>query len=92
MSLNAVYQTIGQVIPTQQQIERCYGFISNVALNLNKVAVPTIALLALSSATGAEAGPACYATCVSACFALANPFLTPACITGCLALAGPWCP
>ncbi len=60
--------------------------------NLNKVAIPTIALIVSSNLACVNAGPLSYGVCVAACMSLATPVLMPACTVGCLALAGPWCP
>lgn len=52
--------------------------------NLHQIAIPVIAGLALANLPSAEAGPASYATCVSAYLILAIPIAMPTCITGCI--------
>ena len=86
MSVNSICQSAGQMIPSPERVVwKCYGTLSNIVRNLNKIAVPTIMLVALSNISEVDTGPVSYGVCVSACLALANPVLTPACIVSCLA-------
>ena len=80
--------------------------ISSIARNLHKVALPTIALLALSSLPGANGGGISYGICVAGCqaVALAMPVVLPVvgapvgigmipnCLTQCLPLLTPLLP
>jgi hypothetical protein len=92
-ALNTASITIWQMIPSRAQIiEKCSTSLSNVPSNLNKVALPAIALLISSSLTGVNAGPLSYGVCVAACMSLATPVFMPACTVACLGVAGPWCP
>ena len=54
--------------------------------NINKIALPAIALAALGLIQGANAGPIAYAACVTLCcgtFLPLIPVLLPACASGC---------
>lgn len=62
----------------------------DVMSNLSKVAIPIIAILALSNLSVADAGPMAYGVCTTVCLTLASPLAAPFCIGGCLpALAAP---
>lgn len=63
-----------------------------IGKSLNRIAIPVIAILAIASLPGADAGPASYGTCVAMCMSLATPVFLPACLAGCVGLTGPWCP
>lgn len=56
----------------------------NIGNKLNKIAIPAIALFALSSLDAVWAGPLEYAACVTACTFTCTPAAFPACATGCL--------
>ncbi len=93
MSISTVSVSMQQWIPSLGIMEGKYSLsLPRIARNLNKVAIPAIALFAFSFLSSAEAGPASYATCIAVCMSLATPVALPACTVGCLALAGPWCP
>jgi len=93
MSVKPVANSIQQTIPPQAQMTQKFSIsIPQIAKNLNTLVLPLIVTYALSSIPGAEAGPVCYAVCVSGCLALVNPILTPGCLISCIALSGPWCP
>lgn len=64
--------------------------ISSIARNISKVALPAIALFAMSNLPGADAGPMAYGLCVEVCFVSLAwcPPLLPACVFGCLPLLG----
>lgn len=70
------------------QMERKYpAKLLSIINNINKVAIPAIALFVLSN-IGVNAGPMAYAVCVEACFlgfAWCPPLL-PACTIGCIPL------
>lgn len=91
MSINSINQSIQQYIPSQEQVIRRFSpSLLGIANNLHKIALPAIALLALSSMQGAEAGPLMYASCLAGC-AASGPF-APACWAACLpilAIPGP---
>ncbi|MGB7128429.1 MAG: hypothetical protein WBD50_05005 [Candidatus Rhabdochlamydia sp.] len=77
------------------------NIVKNAAKNLNKLAIPVIALVGLTSMSAVEGGPITYAGCVLGCELLATsatggigsvPALQ-ACLYSCLPiLAAPWCP
>jgi hypothetical protein len=84
------------IVPSVERFQ-----ISNTIKNLNKLAIPSIALAGLASISSVEAGPITYASCVLGCELLATsatggigsvPALQ-ACVYSCLPiLAVPWCP
>lgn len=56
---------------------------------IHNLAIPMIALYALSNIPGAQAGPMAYGLCVEACFAAAGwwfPPAIPVCVAGCIPL------
>lgn len=55
------------------------------------MATSAVALEALASLTGADAGPITYALCIAACAGSAPPAL-PFCLAACGISLGPWCP
>jgi hypothetical protein len=64
---------------------------ANIAKSVLTVTVASIALNALASLPGAEAGPVTYTACAAVCATLLPPAI-PVCLAGCLPSLGPWCP
>lgn len=64
--------------------------VVNIVKNINKVAVPAIALFAMANMTIADAGPLAYAACIIACTGTgpAAPFCWGCCLAA-LAIPGP---
>lgn len=83
---------VSPIISSQNSIVFPFSSISipRIFANINKLAIPIFAILALSNISGVEAGPMAYAACTTLCLGFATPIFAPACITGCLpALAAP---
>lgn len=80
-SLNSTMNAIYNSLPSQKTVVR----------SALMMATSAVALEALNSITGADAGPITYAFCVAACTASAPPAL-PACLAACAISLGPWCP
>jgi len=59
--------------------------ISQITKNINKLALPIIAIVALSNLSRADASGLAYGLCVATCTAFATPLLLPACLVGCTA-------
>ena len=77
----SAYETIYNNLPSGNKMVK-------TALTM---ATSAVALEALASLTGADAGPITYGLCVAACTASAPPAL-PACLAACAISLGPWCP
>lgn len=89
MSTTAVNQSNQQSIVSQETTEYRYSSIlPRVAYNVSRIAVPAIALFAMSSITGVEAGPVAFGECCQACmfFVPAFPPNILACLSGCFPL------
>ncbi len=92
--------TLQSIVPSVEQFQ-ISSVVKNAAKNLNKFAVPIIALAGLASMSSVEGGPITYAGCVLGCELLATsatggigsvPALQ-ACIYSCLPIfVAPWCP
>ncbi|MCB0748750.1 MAG: hypothetical protein KDC90_14915 [Ignavibacteriae bacterium] len=86
MSITALSQSNQQTIASQQTVEHRYSSIlPRIAYNVSRLAVPAIALFAMSNIPGAEAGPIAFAECCQACmfYIPSFPPTILACITGC---------
>lgn len=89
MSITAVNQSNQQSIVSQKITECKYSSIlPRVAYNVSRLVVPAIALFAMSSIPGAEAGPIAFGECCQVCmfFVTAFPPATLACLSGCFPL------
>ncbi|MDN3506023.1 MAG: hypothetical protein P0S96_02200 [Simkaniaceae bacterium] len=60
--------------------------LPGAAGRLNKIAIPAIALFAISNLGTAMAGPIEYAACTTGCTLFATPVAFPGCVTACLPL------
>lgn len=72
LRVNSQQQNFQQAVAEQSTVLNWIGkkvpyAFPEVVNNLNKIALPVIALVALSSLSVTEAGPLAYATCVSGC-------------------------
>jgi len=73
--------SMGQYIPSTEQVAQKFTTnLPTIAKNLSKVALPALALIALSNMATAEAGPIAYVTCMASC-----P-INPCCSVTCLPL------
>lgn len=80
MKINEIFSTAYSYAPSAEKVVKS-------ALTM---AVSAAALEAISSLSGAEAGPVAYFACVAACSFAAAP-VQPLCYALCAGGAGPWC-
>jgi len=105
MAIKSIGQSQNEVMLSQEWVsqnnpkrtqEKYSTLVPNAAKNISKMAIPTIALYALSSISGASALPPCYVACVGVCTgggtAIVFPPAVLACLSGCIPLmACPFC-
>jgi hypothetical protein len=58
--------------------------VVNIVKNVNKIAVPAIALFAMANIAGADGGPIEYAVCITGCTIFGTPAAFPVCSAFCL--------
>lgn len=88
MAIKAVGELVQYYAPPVQN-GKYSTWLPSIARNLNRIAVPLIALTVLASLPQTEAGPMAYGVCVEGCFAAAAwwcPPAVPVCVFGCLPL------
>lgn len=87
MKIETITQSLQQYVPSVGQTFNRFSLatLPEVAHNLNKVALPTLAICLLSSLATADAGPVTYWSCVIGCEAMAPPFIA-VCIGACFPL------
>ena len=84
MSIRAIAESVYQYVPSNPLSGRFSLNLPQIASNLNKVAVPAIALYAFSNVPTALAGPIAYSACVAGCTVFSGMIGLPVCVGGCL--------
>lgn len=88
--MSAIKQVNQSVIPFIHTITKPIGrfsiFLPQVAINLNKIAIPAIALFTLAQLPTTNAGPLEYSACTLGCALFCTPAATPACLLACAPL------
>lgn len=91
MTVSKISYSNNQYIPSAfENAKKAPAYFTRIVQNINKIAIPAIALYAFSNAPTAEAGRILYALCLGACAGLTPPATVP-CSDACYALAYfPW--
>ena len=88
MRIERITDTILEYLPSDVKSGRFSLNLPGIARNLNKVALPIIALFAFSQAPTANAGPIAYGACVALCSVVTSFVGVPVCVVECLPLLG----
>ncbi len=84
MRIEKITGTILEYFPSDIKSGRFSLNLPAIARNLNKAALPIIALYACSQTPTATAGPIAYAGCMVLCSAVSTIMGVPYCVTACL--------
>lgn len=86
MLIRGINDSIQRYLPSNAIAGKYSPSLHRIASNLNKFALPIIALYAFSSAQTVLAGPLEYSACILGCTLFATPAAFPGCAMACLLL------